>query len=451
MKSKLFLSFISFLALNVFIFSQASAKIVELKGKITLVDGGGMPATAIMHSTADEGYIGTANIDKDGNFSFKVDVPKATLFNLRVMHLSYDIMLSAKEKTTTMLITFDNDRVKESKVENSRENDAYTLFKSVQGIYIPKLRSHFTYCEKEDSCEKELHILLTEYAHELSIIQQNFKGTYTADVLCKMRMPSIAKNPKNTAEEFRKNFFENIDFSDSTIFSTPVYKDMLGEYVDFLKEPRISKEAEFIKYYTEKIKANAVVLHKSAGMLFEELVRKQKEKMLELFIAWYNTGNNKAMVNNPVLDVRLKNISKVMPGQRFIDITAPDTAGIARTLKEVVDKSKCTLLLFWSSECSHCRDEMPFIKEYYEKYHGKGLGIYAVSLESDPMKWKTFVQEQKLPWTNVITSRSADPNPAMQYMSVSTPTVVLIDNTGAIIHRFIPKNKIEDHIIEALK
>ena len=439
--------------LLVFLFgflNTGSAEAVELKGKITLLSGG-MPATAILHSYGDESYTGTANIDKDGAFSFKVDVPKASLFSLRFLHTTYDVMLSAAEKTTTINIKLDGETLKDIGTEKSREDDAFKTFKALGSIYDPKLRSQFVNCENEDSCAKELHKLLSEYAHELSLIQQNFKGTYTADVLCKMRMPLIAKNVKSTADEFRKGFFENVDFSDSTIFNAPTYKDMIANYVDFLIEPKLSKENQFLIYFTEKIKPNPVVFRRSAGLLFDELVRKQKEKMLGMFITWYNTGTNKTAVNNPVMDLRLKNISRVMPGQTYTDAIGPDTAGNPHSLKEVVDRSKCTLLLFWASDCSHCREEMPFIKQYYEKYHAKGFDVFAISIEPDPEKWKKFVADKKLPWTNVLCGRTADPNPAIQYVSVSTPTMVLIDSKGTILHRFIPKSRLENHIIDALK
>jgi peroxiredoxin len=431
--------------------SKSKAEIVELKGKVIQL-ASGMPATAILHSTADESYVGTANIDKDGNFSFKVDVPKAGQFNIRIMRLSYDVMLSAAEEVTNLTVKFDGDVLKDIEVEKSPENEAYKTFKTLVNLYDTKIIAHFRFCDKEDSCERTLHTLLTEYAHELSLIQQNFKGTYTADVLCKMKMPVVTKNVKNTTEEFRKGFFENVDFSDSTIFSTTVYRDMIAGYVDYIIDATsISKENQFVTYFTDKIKANPMVLHKSASMFFEELIKGQREKMLTMFINWYNAGDNKEAVNHPVLDVRVKNVSKVMPGQPFIDVSAPDTGGTVQSLKAIVDRSKCTLLLFWSSDCSHCRDEMPFIKEYYEKYHSKGLGIYAISLESDPEKWKKFVEDKNLTWTNVISSQRADPNPAIQYMSVSTPTMVLIDSKGNIIHRFMPKTRLEAHIIEALK
>lgn len=431
--------------------SPVSASIVEFKGKITLLSGGGMPATAILRCPGDESYTGVSNIDKDGGFSFKVDVKKVALYNLRLLRLDYDVMLSAAEPLTTLNLSLDGDQIKDINVEHSRENDAYKAFKPITNLYDAKLISHFRFCEKEDSCEKELHNLLSEYAHELSIIQENFKGTYTADVLCKMKMPTLAKSSKGTLAEFRRGYFDNVNFSDSSLFATPTYKDMLALFIDYYIEPSLSKEEAFLKYFTDKIKPNQLVLHKSAYHLFDELFRAQKEKMLVMFIKWYNTGDNKAAINNPVMDAKLKTLTLVMPGQTYIDVPGADTNGAKRSLKDVVEKSKCTLLLFWSSECSHCRDEMPFIKEYYEKYHAKGFDVFAISIENDPAKWKAFIRDKELPWTNVIGDRSVNPNPAMQYVSTSTPTLVLIDSKGIILHRFIDKSKLEKRIIEGLK
>lgn len=438
------------LLLSLFGMAHASASTIELKGKITLTNGA-MPATVILHSSADESYTGVSNIDKEGNFSFKVQVERAGQFNLRVLRQSYDILLSAADPVTTFRITLDGEQVKDIKVENSREDEAYKVFKPVITLYDAKLISHFRFCEKEDSCAAELHKLLTEYAHELSVIQKDFKGTYTADVLCKMKMPTVSKNVKDTRAEFRKGFFENVDFSDSTIFCTPVFKDMIGSYVYYYVEYSATREGVFLKYFTDKIKSNPVVLHKSAYTLFDEIFRAQREKMLVMFVDWYNTGDNKTLINSSVMDLRLKTLAKVLPGQPYIDVAGADSSGVKRSLKEVVDRSKCSLLLFWSSECSHCRDEMPFIKEYYEKYHAKGLNIYAMSMENDPLKWKTFISDQKLAWTNVMVDRSVNPNAGMQYVSLSTPTLVLIDSKGTIIHRFIDKSKLEEYIIEALK
>ena len=431
--------------------SNAHATSVELKGKVIPLSGP-LPATVVLHSYGDEGYMPSIVINKDSTFSIKVDVARAGLYYIRIMRSSLDVMLSANEKVTKVSITMNGDVLRDYQIDKSPENDAYTAFKTTFNNYDGKLISHFKSCEGGDSCEKNLHKLLAEYAHDLSQIKEKFKGTYTAEVLCPMKMPAAAKNVKNTTEEFRKGYFEKVDFADSAIFSTPVLKDMVAYYIGyFMDATLISKQKEFLAYFTAKLMTNPALLHKGAPIFFEDIFAAQREKLLVMFIDWYYAEDNKAKINNPVLDMKIKNVSRVLPGMPYINLTGTDTAGVARTLKEVVDKSKCTLLLFWSSECSHCRDEMPFIKEYYEKYHSKGFDVYAMSLEYDAEKWKAFITDKGLHWTNVRTDRSFSPNPVIDYVAMSTPTLVLIDSKGTILHRFMPKSRLEDHIIEALK
>jgi thiol-disulfide isomerase/thioredoxin len=424
---------------------------VELRGKVIPMSGV-LPATVVLHSYGDESYMPSVIINKDSTFSIKVDVARAGLYYIRIMHTSLDVMLAATEKATNVSITMDGDALRGYQIEKSPENDAYTNFKTLLNLYDGKLISHFRLCAGADSCEGNLHLLLAEYAHQLSLIEKNFKGTYTAEVLCPMKMPVVAKNVKNTTAEFRKGYFEKVDFADSAIFSTPAVKDMMAYYIGyFMDAASISKEKEFLAYFTGKLKSGPVMLHKGTAFFFEDIFSAQMEKMLLMFINWYNTGDNKAAVNNPVLEAKIKNVNQVLPGMPYINLTGTDTGGVAHSLKEVVDRSKCTLLLLWSSECFHCRDEMPFIKEYYAKYHSKGFDIYAMSLEYDAAKWKKFITDNGLSWTNVLTDRNLKPNPVIDYVATTTPTLVLIDSKGSILHRFMQKSKVEDYIVEALK
>ena len=264
-----------------------------------------------------------------------------------------------------------------------------------------------------------------------------------------MKMPVVAKDVKNTLKEFRAGYFENVPYNDENILANPTYKEMIDAYVEFIVEPKYSKEEAFIKDLTGKAKANPKVYSKTAGMLYESLFSRSKEKMLEMFISWYN--ENKAAVNNPVVDLKVKNLSKGMPGGQFMNIVRNDQTDRQISLKDVADKSSCTLVLFWSSECSHCRDEMPLIKEMYEKYHAKGFYIYAVSLEQDQSKWSSYIHQNGLTWTNVRNMPEATDNPAIQYMVTATPTLILINKEGVIAHRFTPKNKLEKYIEEVLK
>ena len=420
---------------------------VELHGRLQLINGK-LPTTVALLSYADEGFSHNDTVNPDGTFTIQLSLTHAGLYNLRLAHSSYEVMLSPNEKVCNITAEIDNDVLKNIQVVNSPENDAYKTLYSIAMTYDRKLNQHFINCDKPDSCEPVLQSLLTAYSQELNTLKTTYPNTYAATALVPMKMPTIAKSLAQTTAEFRKDYFAHTSFADTALLGTPIYRDMLGIYVNFLIEPRYSMQQEFLNYITRQAAAQPLVLKKTAIALFEELYKLPREKMLGMFIDWYSS--HKDAVNSAVLDTKVKSISRVMPGQPMLPATAKDSSGNTKLLKNITDKNKCTLLLFWSSECSHCREEMPLIKEVYQRYHAKGFDIYAVSVDYDLNKWKAYINKEHLSWTNVYTTQDSQPNPAIDYVIMNTPTMVLIDQQGIIIHRFTPKNKLDKYISEII-
>jgi hypothetical protein len=52
--------------------------------------------------------------------------------------------------------------------------------------------------------------------------------------------------------------------------------------------PSYSQEDAFIRDLMSKTKVNQKVFSKTASILFDELLRKSREKMLGMFITWYD-------------------------------------------------------------------------------------------------------------------------------------------------------------------
>ncbi len=424
-----------------------SAGTVEIRGQIHINEGI-MPPTVQLLSLADERWHEAAVVEADGSFVLQFAINRPGLYNLRFGRAAQELILTPAEPVVRFEVDQSNESFSNIKILNSPENDAYNRFYNKTTNWDKKLNEHFVQCSGDDTCEQKLHKLLESYAAELRALQSTYKNTYTATRLCAMKMPTIAADVKQSANKLRSGYFSHVAFADSATVCTPIYREMISAYVNFLIEPSYSKEQEFLNYLTTQAAANPYVLTKTAVTLFDELYRLPREKMLGMFISWYM--DNQTKLNDPVLDMKVKAITKVMPGKQYTDMTATDSAGHKVSLKEVLDKSKCTMLLFWSSECSHCREEMPLIKELYQRYHAKGLNIYAVSVDYDPNKWKNYMKEEQLEWTNVCLHETDNPNGAMDYVIMTTPTAILIDKSGLILHRFNPKGKLEKHIQEAL-
>lgn len=98
-------------------------------------------------------------------------------------------------------------------------------------------------------------------------------------------------------------------------------------------------------------------------------------------------------------------------------------------------QGKYLLVDFWASWCGPCRKSIPEIKMLYDKYKHKGFDVLSVSIDTDIAAWKKAMQEEAMPWTQVL---SPDKNKTMaDFMIQGIPTLYLIDREGKIVDKFV--------------
>lgn len=101
------------------------------------------------------------------------------------------------------------------------------------------------------------------------------------------------------------------------------------------------------------------------------------------------------------------------------------------SLKESLGKA--TLIDFWASWCSPCRQENPNVVALYNEFHSKGLNIISISLDEDAGKWKEAIAQDKLTWTQVSNLKEMKDPIALQYGVSQIPTTFLLDASGKVV------------------
>ena len=73
---------------------------------------------------------------------------------------------------------------------------------------------------------------------------------------------------------------------------------------------------------------------------------------------------------------------------------------------------------------------MPDLKAIYKKYKGKGLEVYAVSVDDDKDNWKRAIFEDGTSWIHVIDLKSEISKKwEIQYI----PNTFLLDKDGKVV------------------
>lgn len=118
-------------------------------------------------------------------------------------------------------------------------------------------------------------------------------------------------------------------------------------------------------------------------------------------------------------------------GATAMDFTQNNTAGKPVKLSDY--RGKYVLLDFWASWCGPCRAENPNVLDNYEKYHGKGLEILAVSLDDKKDAWLKAIKDDGLEWAHVSDLKGWKNEVAKEYNIRAVPSNFLINKEGKIV------------------
>ena len=116
-------------------------------------------------------------------------------------------------------------------------------------------------------------------------------------------------------------------------------------------------------------------------------------------------------------------------------------------------RGKYVLLDFWASWCRPCRASFPEMKKLYAEYHKKGVEILGVTNDSRKNDWLKALEEDQLPWLQVIDEFPIPHTPAKVatlYAIPYLPTLMLIDPDGKIVGKAKDKHELKTWLDERL-
>jgi len=398
-------------------------------------------------------------ISKNGEIIFKnnLSIPVGVYRIVFEDSLFSDIIINNESiiMSNNMDNLLDNMRILESKENkiyydywrmSSYINDSIKLI-SVLGDRIYMANKKVMSSDLDSMAKKafELSEKLQKYTNNL--IEQS-KGLYVNKLLKAYTNPDWEQYKRQVKHKdylkrsdfLKEHFFDNIDFSDSTLLYSEIFYVSCTDYLtNYVKIPSDSGFIRAVNFILSKPNENSPVYNYLLNLFVNTFSDTEWEGVFVHLVDDYlqkNTCN--LSQHNKTMSERAAIIKKLKPGNHAPEISMNSTNGKVQTLYSI--KSKVVLLLFWSSECPHCEEVMSQICELYRIYKPYGLEIYAVSADTDKSKWLEAIKKNKMTWINVCDFKGFESSTIENYNAYSTPTFYLLDSNKIILcHPYSPK------------
>lgn len=285
-------------------------------------------------------------------------------------------------------------------------------------------------------------IKFKELRDYLILFPDNQDVTVTGDVDEFYRINATGSETQNTYNDFNQSLLqfiepfialqEEMEIAYMTNDSV-TYMDIYAQLEDIMDDYH-AYQVDYIKNQPDSYMTHYLLDEMKTDLEFDEV-----KELAEGFTTESVFSKN---VNEFIEKSQRVNI-----GQPFIDFTLQTADGDDINLAETIKNNKVTLVDFWASWCGPCRNENPFVKAAYEKYHAKGLEIIGVSVDQNEAKWLQAVEDDDLPYIQVL---DVDGSVSDDYSVIYIPSNFLYDQNGIMIGKGLRGEELEAKLAEIL-
>lgn len=349
-----------------------------------------------------------------------------------------------------------NDYVKNMKVKGSGENILfydYLQFINSKSKEIEPLRNEFESVkqdkEKAELVRKKMSVIdssVFQYKSNLESKNPDFLLTKLFNVTEEVKMPESPKNPDGTTDSlfqfyyYKQHYFDRIDLTDDRLIYTPVFHPKLEQYFKKLTlqmPDSIIKEADFV---IGKVKPGSEMFKYIVWWITNTYETSNIMGMDAVFVHMaekYYTKEKAFWADETQLfkiQDRAKVLKPILIGKKVKNLVLTDSMNVVKALYDI--KSKYTVLYFWDPDCGHCQKVTPKLNDLYLEMKNKGVDVYAVCVEVEMDKWRKFIKEKDLKFTNVADPQLRN-NFRHEFDLTTTPQIFLLDENKNIIAKRI--------------
>ena len=316
--------------------------------------------------------------------------------------------------------------------------------------------------------------LLASYTNSMSMVTQSI-GNYFRQESKKIKiLKSIFKTQKETQLEYEKaaqgmialefikgnkpftpddfedldtyknqlksHYFDHVDFNNPTLQSSSFLEEKMLNYVFGMSSDEIDDDAtnykNNIKEFCEALKiapfeVQRILLvdlwEQMADLGFESVANYITDNYL---ISVAKTLNDKELISGLTI---FKNLSVGRSAPDF-PIKIKKEGKLVDTQLNKLNVAENYVVVFWSSTCSHCLDEIPQLQTFVNALDKNFIKVIAIGLEDEPYKWKNLTYNYPN-FIHVYGEGRWENKIGNDYNVSATPTYFVLDKDKKIISK----------------
>ncbi len=240
--------------------------------------------------------------------------------------------------------------------------------------------------------------------------------------------------------EYRKHFFDNVDFLDKRLLRTTVFYNKLNHFLKNLMPADYDEIKKEVDKILEKAKINEEVYKHTLTIIFD-YYRKSKvitHEIVGVYIAenYYLKSDLKIY---PALKKKMESYVKATKPSLVGNIApALEMEDISGNIRKLYDTdAKYIILYFYDTDCEVCKSETPKLKKLYDRFKSKDVEVIAFYAFEKNDAWKNYVEENDyFDWINVHDPENLSGFREL-YNIHGSPTVFLLNKNKRIVIKYI--------------
>lgn len=210
-------------------------------------------------------------------------------------------------------------------------------------------------------------------------------------------IPKKYENVKTYSNHLKIHYFDHVDFNNKTLQSSSFLEQRMNNYVFGMSSEGKDKTTTYKENIDVFCNAMKSVPNTVKRILLVSLWQQMRDLNLTIvanyiatdyLIAIAKSLNDSELVNDLTL---YKNISIGSKAPDFYIDGIKGKTKIQKKLSEL-NTAKNYVIVFWSSGCSHCLNEIPKLENYIKTKKAGSIEVVAIGLEDDAENWNEKIK-----------------------------------------------------------